>query len=138
MSVDEDIILRGVDAKTYLSLNGPRTTNMITKLIPASAQASFLAVLRVVRVWAKNRGLYANKMGYLGTSFFHPPTHPEQHSSPFQPPRSPPPNPPIHPPTHHKTGGVNFNILVAMICQMYPRANPALMLHRFFLVLGER
>lgn len=43
-------------------------------------QASFLAVLRVVRVWAKRRGLYANKMGYLG--------------------------------------GVNFNILVAMICQV--------------------
>ncbi|GAB5031727.1 polymerase gamma [Nannochloropsis oceanica] len=100
MSVDDDLVLRGVDAKTYLSLNGPRTTNMITRLIPTSAQASFLAVLRVVRVWAKNRGLYANKMGYLG--------------------------------------GVNFNILVAMICQMYPYANPALMLHRFFLVLGER
>lgn len=46
-------------------------------------QASFLAVLRVVRVWAKRRGLYANKMGYLG--------------------------------------GVNFNILVAMICQVPPR-----------------
>eukprot|EP00624_Nannochloropsis_granulata_P001252 evm.model.NODE_16051_length_12503_cov_36.466129.3 len=100
MSVDDDLVLRGVDAKTYLSLNGPRTTNMITRLIPTSAQASFLAVLRVVRVWAKKRGLYANKMGYLG--------------------------------------GVNFNILVAMICQMYPYANPALMLHRFFLVLGER
>ena len=38
-------------------------------------------MLRVVRVWAKSRGLYANKMGYLG--------------------------------------GVNFNILVAMICQVH-------------------
>ena len=34
-----------------------------------------------MRVWAKRRGLYANKMGYLG--------------------------------------GVNFNILVAMICQVH-------------------
>lgn len=38
MEVDDDAVLRGVDAKTYLSLNGPRTTNMISKLIPASAQ----------------------------------------------------------------------------------------------------
>jgi poly(A) polymerase Pap1 len=38
MDIDDDAVLRGVDAKTYLSLNGPRTTNMISRLIPASAQ----------------------------------------------------------------------------------------------------
>lgn len=38
MDIDDDAVLRGVDAKTYLSLNGPRTTNMISRLIPSSAQ----------------------------------------------------------------------------------------------------
>lgn len=27
---------------------------------------SFISVLRIVRRWAKRRGLYSNKMGYLG------------------------------------------------------------------------
>lgn len=66
MDIDDDIVLRGVDPATLRSLNGPRTTNMIIRLIPDSARDSFLAVLRVVRVWAKRRGMYANKMGYLG------------------------------------------------------------------------
>lgn len=100
MDIDEDIVLRGVDPATLRSLNGPRTTNMIIRLIPESARHSFLFVLRVVRVWAKHRGIYANKMGYLG--------------------------------------GVNFNILVAMVCQIYPHALPATMLHRFFLLFGDK
>ena len=55
--------------------------------------------MRCVRYWAKKRGLYANKMGYLG--------------------------------------GVNWNILSAFICQLYPRAAPALLLERFFFILRD-
>lgn len=98
--IDDDAILRQLDdEKTYLSLNGPRTTNMIYRLIPETARDSFLHVLRVVRQWAKRRGLYGNKYGYLG--------------------------------------GVNFNILVAAVCQMFPNALPAYMLMQFFAVFSK-
>ncbi|CAM9961526.1 unnamed protein product, partial [Ectocarpus fasciculatus] len=59
---------------------------------------SFLPVVRCVRRWAKSRGLYSNKMGYLG--------------------------------------GVNFNIMVAFACQMYPNAGPSTLLHRFFKLMA--
>jgi poly(A) polymerase Pap1 len=57
MDVDDDMVLRGVDHKTYLSLNGPRTTNMIYRLVPETAHKSqaFLATLRVVGVSAHAR-----------------------------------------------------------------------------------
>ena len=52
-----------------------------------------------MRYWAKKRGLYANKMGYLG--------------------------------------GVNWNIMSAFICQLYPNAAPSLLLERFFFILRD-
>jgi len=63
--IDNDAILNAVDSASEKSLNGPRVTNLIYKLV-AHNYDSFLAVLRVVRVWAKRRGLYSNKSGYLG------------------------------------------------------------------------
>ena len=39
-------------------------SNMIEKLVPDFP--AFLALVRCVRLWAKRRGLYSNKMGYLG------------------------------------------------------------------------
>lgn len=96
LDIDDDAILRGIDDKSRLSLNGPRTTNMISALIPSHNREVFLDVLRCVRIWAKRRGLYSNKMGYLG--------------------------------------GVNFNILVAFISQLYPNACGVTSMHRFFKV----
>jgi poly(A) polymerase len=49
--------------------------------------------------WAKKRGLYGNKLGYLG--------------------------------------GVNCNILVAFVCQLYPNASPSTLLGKFFRVYAE-
>mmetsp|Transcript_8907 Transcript_8907/g.27404 ORF Transcript_8907/g.27404 Transcript_8907/m.27404 type:complete len:745 (+) Transcript_8907:93-2327(+) len=91
--VDVDDVLRAVDASTEKSLNGPRVTNLIFKLVEHNYE-SFLAVLRVTRIWAKRRGIYSNKHGYLG--------------------------------------GVNFNILVGIVCQLFPRATPAFLLEKFF------
>ena len=62
--VNDDAILRGVDPTTEKSLNGPRVTNRIVELVPN--RESFIALLRCVRLWAKRRGIYKNKMGYLG------------------------------------------------------------------------
>ena len=116
-----DRILMGIDEATEKSLNGPRVTNMIPLLANKAKDADghlvdhdayptrgsteqlrdnkFLVVLRCVRRWAKVKGLYGNKMGYLG--------------------------------------GINCNLLVAMVCQRYPNASPSNLLARFFLVYSK-
>mmetsp|Transcript_19551 Transcript_19551/g.27480 ORF Transcript_19551/g.27480 Transcript_19551/m.27480 type:complete len:624 (+) Transcript_19551:76-1947(+) len=96
-NIDDDNVLRGVDQATEKCLNGPRVTNLIHKLVPN--YDSFLPVVRLVRLWAKRRGIYGNKMGYLG--------------------------------------GVNFNILVAFACQLYPRASPSKLLASFFKLMNQ-
>jgi len=90
----DDNILIGLDDATEKSLNGPRVTNMIVKLVGEKTFPNFLIVLRCIRRWAKRRGIYGNKLGYLG--------------------------------------GVNCNILVAFICQLYPKASPSTLLFQFF------
>ena len=110
-----DKVLTGIDEATEKSLNGPRVTDMIPKLankakdmngriIDHSAFTTagsdsigdnrFLIVVRCVRKWAKKKGLYGNKLGYLG--------------------------------------GVNCNLLVAMVCQLFPNACASTLLVRFF------
>jgi len=66
--IDNDAVLDGVDPATEKSLNGPRVTNLIAKLVSGTEERreTFLAVVRCVRKWAKARGLYSNKMGYWG------------------------------------------------------------------------
>jgi len=96
--VDDDMVLSGVDSATEKSLNGPRVTNLIAALVSGTEQRyqTFLTVVRLVRKWAKSRGLYSNKMGYWG--------------------------------------GVNINMAVALVLQLYPNACPASLLRKFFLV----
>jgi len=93
--VNFDDVLRGCDQGTEKSLNGPRVTEMLTKLVPN--YDSFLAVVRCIRLWAKKRGLYSNKMGFFG--------------------------------------GINCNLLVCFVCQLYPQAAAARLLERFFHIL---
>ena len=64
VDIDDDNILRSLDTASVKSLNGPRTTNWIVKLSPN--YDNFVGLLRCVRYWAKQRGLYSNKMGFLG------------------------------------------------------------------------
>lgn len=60
----DDSILRSLDSKSFLSLNGFRTTQKILKLVPNVD--NFLALLSFVKTWAKQRCLYSNIMGYWG------------------------------------------------------------------------
>lgn len=66
--IDNDAVLDGVDGATEKSLNGPRVTNLIAKLVSGTPERyqTFLTVVRCVRKWCKARGLYSNKMGYWG------------------------------------------------------------------------
>jgi poly(A) polymerase len=95
----DDKILSGLDEASVVSLNGPRVTNMIVKLVGERSYPNFLIVLRCIRRWAKSRGLYGNKLGYLG--------------------------------------GVNCNILVAFLCQLYPHSGPSNLLAKFFRFYGR-
>jgi poly(A) polymerase len=56
-------VLRNLDEKDILSLNGSRTTDEILRLVPDVA--TFHTSLRAIKLWAKRRGLYNNAMGYV-------------------------------------------------------------------------
>ncbi len=56
-------LLRHMDEKCILSLNGSRTTDQMLKLVPNIA--TFHVALRAVKLWAKRRGMYSNVMGYV-------------------------------------------------------------------------
>lgn len=117
LDVLNDRILLGVDDATAKSLNGPRVASMIPYLVNMAKGSDgriiehdaytgamdddnkFLIVLRCVRKWAKCKGLYGNKMGYLG--------------------------------------GINCNLLVALVCQYFPHSSPSQLLMRFFWVYSR-
>jgi poly(A) polymerase len=63
-SLNDDAISRIDDDKTSFSLNGPRNTDMTLKLVPNLD--NFRLTLRVVRLWAKRRGVYLNVLGFPG------------------------------------------------------------------------
>ena len=97
-NIDRDEVLLQCQGKAIASLCGPRDTNLINKLMQ-SHERQFVEAVRCIRKWCKQRGLYANRMGYFG--------------------------------------GINCNIIVAKICQFYPRANSATILEKVFTVLTE-
>ena len=57
-------ILKNLDDKCIVSLNGSRTTDQILSLIPNIS--TFHTALRCIKLWAKRRGLYNNSLGYIG------------------------------------------------------------------------
>ena len=57
-------LLRNLEEKCILSLNGSRTTDEVLRLVPNVE--TFHISLRCIKLWAKRRGLYSNAMGYLG------------------------------------------------------------------------
>lgn len=60
----DDTFLRNCSEKCIKSLNGRRVTDAIMEHIPNLE--NFKLTLRCVKLWAKNRGIYSNVMGYLG------------------------------------------------------------------------
>lgn len=86
--------LRGLDEASVRSLNGLRVAEWICKLVPDLV--AFQTALRVIKHWARQRGLYSNVLGFLG--------------------------------------GVNYALLVALICQSYPLACPFTIVRQFFTI----
>lgn len=85
-----------MDATSIRSLSVARVASLILELVPNANV--FRSCLRVIRLWARRRGLYSNKTGFLG--------------------------------------GVSYALLVCFVCQMFPRANVACLVYRFFSVFA--
>jgi len=67
----DNIILKNTDFISVMSLNGrrylfinKRCADKIIKL--AENNNNYFLVLKIIRIWAKNKGIYSNMMGYLG------------------------------------------------------------------------
>jgi poly(A) polymerase len=93
----DESILKNLDDKSILSLNGCRVADQILRLVPNVN--NFRATLRCIKYWAERRGIYSNVMGFLG--------------------------------------GVAWALLVARICQLYPKALPSTLVSRFFRVYEQ-
>lgn len=64
LEIDADHMLVNVHPPSMKSLNAPRVSSMLLCLVPK--RRVFRTVLRAVRTWARRRGIYSAKLGYLG------------------------------------------------------------------------
>ncbi|KAF4672316.1 hypothetical protein FOL47_000701, partial [Perkinsus chesapeaki] len=60
----DDTILCDMDEKSARSINGVRVSDAIKASVPNFD--NFLGALRLIRGWARRRGVYSNALGYLG------------------------------------------------------------------------
>ncbi|KAH9254558.1 hypothetical protein BASA81_007306 [Batrachochytrium salamandrivorans] len=63
---DDSEAATGMDGKSRLSLGGVRVTEALLRLVSPPRREQFRLVLRTLRHWAKQRGLYNNKFGFWG------------------------------------------------------------------------
>lgn len=109
LELGDSSILKGLDEACLKSLNGPRVTDEILRLVPNSSV--FKHALRAVKLWAKRivqtlywsnitgRAVYGNVIGF--------------------------------------PAGVQLAILVARICQLYPNAVSAVIVTKMFKIFAE-
>lgn len=64
LDITDDKVLRNLNDSTQRSVNGIRVTDSILRLVPNIEH--FRMTLRVIKLWAQNRAIYSNKIGYIG------------------------------------------------------------------------
>ncbi|KAL3979997.1 clathrin light chain A [Sarotherodon galilaeus] len=57
-------IVKDIDIRCVRSFNGYRVTEQILRLVPNVL--NFRVALRAIKLWAKQRNIYSNKLGFLG------------------------------------------------------------------------
>jgi len=66
---DNNLLAAVMDKKMVISMNGPRNVDMIIQAVDvkedSSRIANFRTTLKLLKLWAKNRGIYSNAMGYV-------------------------------------------------------------------------
>lgn len=60
----DNAVLKGMDEKCILSINGNRVTDEILNLVPNIN--TFHSALRCIKYWAKRRAIYGHSFGYFG------------------------------------------------------------------------
>lgn len=64
LTLDNKNLLKNLDERDMRSLNGTRVTDEIMELVPKTT--TFKHALRCIKMWAQQRGVYANVFGYPG------------------------------------------------------------------------
>lgn len=63
-NLQDDRILKNMDEKSIVSINGPRVTDEVLNCVPN--RETFATVMRLLKLWAQRRGVYKNAVGFLG------------------------------------------------------------------------
>ncbi|KAJ3351189.1 polynucleotide adenylyltransferase [Entophlyctis luteolus] len=64
LELADDNLLKNLDERCVRSLNGSRVTDEILRLVPNVD--TFRTALRCIKLWAKQRAVYSNVMGFFG------------------------------------------------------------------------
>lgn len=64
LTLEDKNLLKNIDEKELRALNGTRVTDAILNLVPE--RTTFKHALRTIKLWAQNRAIYANIMGFPG------------------------------------------------------------------------
>ncbi|BGP12806.1 hypothetical protein JCM10213_008067 [Rhodosporidiobolus nylandii] len=97
LELRDDNLLRNLDERCLRSLNGSRVTDDMLRLVPDVLV--FREALRTIKLWAQQRAVYGNVMGFCG--------------------------------------GVAWAMLVARICQLYPKGCVGSIISRFFIIMHQ-
>jgi len=68
-NLNDNDLLAMVDERMAFSLNGPRNVDMIIQSVDPKEDpqriSNFRTTLKLLKLWAKNKGIYSNAMGYI-------------------------------------------------------------------------
>jgi poly(A) polymerase len=61
--INDEKIIQKCDEKSLKSINGLRNSD---KILNSVSNNEFTYLLKFIKLWARNKGIYSGKIGYLG------------------------------------------------------------------------